>query len=426
MVQDKKIKQRMLTGAGLLLGGILLVVILIRISAGPLPTPAPPPAVPEKPVIHYEFGIPTDSFRQEIAQIKPNQFLSDLLLERGISYATIDQLARRSKPIFDVARIKAGNHCHFFFLHDSVSTLKHMVYEISDTSYLVYTFGDSLQIRTGEKKVQIKEAVVAGEIITSPWNAMLDMKVSTHLAIELENIYAWTVDFFGLNRGDRFVIYHQNRYVDSTYIGIGKVFATRLTHRGRDHYAFLFTQDGIESYYNEKGESLRRSFLKAPLKSYRISSRYSNSRMHPILRIRRPHHGVDYAAPQGTPVFAIGDGKVVKVSYDKASGNYIKIKHNSVYTSGYMHLVKRPAHNVGDYVKQGDIIGYVGMTGYATGPHLDFRIWKNGHTIDPLKVKAPPVKPVKQALRPRFDSIARIYRQKLDQYSDNSLPIVSR
>ena len=367
------------------------------------------------PVIRYEFEIPVDSFDHEILRIQPNQFLADLLLARGVDYPTIDRLAKTSKPIFDVARLKAGNRCHLFFDTDSLARLRYFVYEIDQASYLVYTFGDSLMIRKGQKEITFNEAVVKGTILSSPWNAMLDLNASTNLAIELENIYAWTIDFFSLNKGDKFEIYHENKYVDTTYIGIGKVFATKMEHGGKDLFAFLFEQDGIESYYNEHGESLRRSFLKAPLKSYRISSRYSNSRMHPIMRIRRPHRGVDYAAPQGTPVFAIGDGTVEKVSYDQASGNYIKIKHNSLYTSGYMHLMKRPNYSVGQYVRQEAIIGYVGQTGYATGPHLDFRIWKNGQPVDPLRIEAPPVEPVRKELRPVFDSIVKGYREKLDQ-----------
>ncbi len=402
------------TGLAILGAGIVLVVMLALLSKTSGHKAEREDEPEETRVVRYEFEIPVDSFDQEIIRIQPNQFLADILLSRGVNYTTIDQLARQSKPIFDVTRMKAGNRCRFFYSPDSINELKHLVYEIDQTAYVVYSFGDSLKIRRGEKQVEIRESVIRGEINSSPWAAMQELGASTTLAIELENIYAWTIDFTGLNKGDRFETYHENKYVDSTFIGIGKVFATRMIHGGKSRYAFLFEQDGIESYYNEEGESLKRAFRKAPLLSYRISSKYSNSRMHPVLRIRRPHHGVDYAAPQGTEILSIGDGKVVQVGYDNASGHFIKIKHNSVYTSGYLHLRNRTKFSVGQFVKQSEVIGYVGATGLATGPHLDFRIWKNGKPVDPLTIESPPVDPVKNELRPRFDSIVRVYREKLE------------
>jgi len=396
------------------MGSIALMTILVLLSGDRKPrTPKTATETPA-PVIRYEFEIPVDSFDQEIQTIQNNQFLADLLLSRGVNYATIDQLARLSKPLFDVTKMKAGNRCRFFYSQDSAGDLRHMVYEIDQTSYMVYSFADSLLARKGEKDVLIRNDVVKGEINSSPWMSMVELGVSTNLAIELENIYAWTIDFFGLNKGDRFEIFYENKYVDTSFIGIGKVFATKMTHSGKERYAFLFEQDGVASFYNETGESLKRAFRKAPLDSYRISSRFSNSRMHPVLRIRRPHRGVDYAAAQGTPVLAIGDGRVVQVAYDNASGHYLKIKHNSVYTSGYLHLMERPRFRVGDYVKQNEQIGKVGKTGLATGPHLDFRIWKNGQPVDPLTVESPPTDPVRPELKPVFDSIVKVYRAQLE------------
>jgi murein DD-endopeptidase MepM/ murein hydrolase activator NlpD len=221
---------------------------------------------------------------------------------------------------------------------------------------------------------------------------MMSKKYNPVLANELSEIYAWSIDFFGLQPADSFSVIYDELYVDSVSIGLGRIHAAYFRSSGTDFYAIPFVQDSVESYYDLEGNSLRKAFLKAPLRFSRISSRYSHSRVHPVLKIRRPHHGVDYAAPTGTPVQAIGDGKIIeaKRGYNNGGGNYIKIRHNSIYTTAYLHLSGfAPGIATGTYVRQGDVIGYVGSTGLATGPHLDFRFYKNGSPVDPLKVEAP-------------------------------------
>ena len=367
-----------------------------------------------EPII-YRYGIPVDSFDIEEYKIKKNQNLSEILLSRGISYGEIDALAKKSKPIFDVRRMKAGRPCSFFFSKDSVKKLEFMVYEKDLEDFIVYGFGDSLQISEGKKEIKFEERRVEGTIESSLWNALANLHVSTKLAVELSTIYAWTIDFFGIQKGDAFSILYTVKIIDGDAIGLNEILASSFHHGGKDHFAFQFEQDGKLTYFDENGKSLRRAFLKAPLNFKRISSGYSNSRLHPILRTYRPHKGIDYAAKQGTRVETIGDGKVVKISYDKASGNYIKIKHNSVYTSGYMHLMERPkGMKVGQYVTQSQQIGKVGKTGYATGPHLDFRIWKNGQLVNPLKIESPPVEPIAEVNKARFESIMLNYQRQLE------------
>ncbi len=369
----------------------------------------------EEALVIYRYGIPVDSFDIEEYYIKKNQNLSEILLARGISYGEIDALAKKSKPIFDVRRMKAGKPCTFFFSKDSLRSLEYMVYEKDLEDFLVYGFGDSLLISEGRKEIQIEERKIEGSIESSLWNALADLNVSTKLAVELSTIYAWTIDFFGIQKGDAFSIVYTVKLIDGDAIGVKDILASSFIHGGKTHYAFQFEQDGRLTYFDENGKSLRRAFLKAPLNFKRISSGYSNSRLHPILRTYRPHKGIDYAAKQGTRVETIGDGKVVKISYDKASGNYIKIKHNSVYTSGYMHLMERPkGMKVGQYVTQGQQIGRVGKTGYATGPHLDFRVWKNGQLVNPLKIESPPVEPIAEANKARFDSVMLQYQRQLE------------
>ncbi|RLD91546.1 MAG: metalloendopeptidase, partial [Bacteroidetes bacterium] len=248
----------------------------------------------------------------------------------------------------------------------------------------------------GQKPVETRIQFASGTIETSLWESIQAADANPMLAVELSEIFAWTIDFFGIQKGDRYKVIYKESYVDSTSLGINKIMGAWIYHNNNEFWGIPFVQDSVRSFFDEKGNSLRKAFLKAPLRFSRISSGFSNSRFHPVLKIRRPHHGVDYAAASGTPVHTVGDGVITRVGYQKnGGGNYVTIKHNSVYSTTYMHLrgfgkgVKQ-----GVYVKQGDVIGYVGSTGLATGPHLDFRFYKNGSAVNPLKVEAPPVEPI--------------------------------
>ncbi|MBC8005062.1 MAG: peptidoglycan DD-metalloendopeptidase family protein, partial [Verrucomicrobia bacterium] len=251
------------------------------------------------------------------------------------------------------------------------------------------------------KKPIITQVKTASGVITSSlWNAMEAQALDPALAMELSDIYQWTIDFFDIKKGDKFKLMYEEDFVYGKSIGIGRIFAAQFTHGKEDFYAFRFTQNNEDSYFDEKGKALKTSFLKAPLKFNRISSKFTNSRYHPVLKIHRPHHGVDYAAPTGTPVFAIGSGTVIAKAYQASGGgNYVKIKHNSTYTTSYMHLSKfGPGIASGVHVKQGQVIGYVGSTGLSSGPHLDYRVFMNGKPIDPLKMKSPPTDPIAENL----------------------------
>jgi len=233
---------------------------------------------------------------------------------------------------------------------------------------------------------------------------MLKNGLHPSLVTGLSEIYAWSIDFFGLQKGDTFRVIYEEMFIDGKSLGTGRIFGASFSGYGASVYAIPFEQGGREGFFDADGNSLRKAFLKAPLQFSRVTSRFSSSRLHPILRIRRPHYGVDYAAPVGTPVHAVGDGRVTRASHEGGSGKMISIVHNSVYSTSYLHL-SRFASGIapGVYVKQGDIIGYVGSTGLSTGPHLDFRFYKNGSPVDPLRVEAPPVEPVADSNRIRFD-----------------------
>lgn len=349
-------------------------------------------SVAEEPT-QYLYGLPVDSFDVLEARVKRNQMLGNILYEYGVSNKQVLEISKLPKDLFDVKKFKAGNNYALF--SDSVG-LRYFVYEKDDVNYAVVHIGDSIYAETGKKPVIAKTFEVYGELNTSLWEDFKEEGVNPMLAIELSEIYAWSIDFFGLQKGDRFKVIYDETFVDTNSVGISKIHAAWFYHAGHEFWAIPFVQDSVRSFFDEDGNSLRKAFLKAPLRFSRISSGFSNSRMHPVLKIRRPHHGIDYAAPAGTPVQAIGDGQVNEVGYQRnGGGNYVKIKHNGVYSTVYMHLSKfGKGIKQGVYVKQGDIIGYVGSTGLATGPHLDFRFFKNGQAIDPLKVEAPPVEPI--------------------------------
>jgi murein DD-endopeptidase MepM/ murein hydrolase activator NlpD len=358
-----------------------------------------------EPVLQY--GLPVDSFIIKNGVVKRNQHLSNILSDFGVDMVTIDKLARKSKNVFDVRKIRSGNKYSVFQTPDSLGNARFFIYENSPVDYYVFELFDSLRVYHGEKEIHTQLRTSQGVIESSLWNTMKDNDLDPMLALRLNNIYAWTIDFFAIQKGDRFRVIYEEQYVDTTYIGIGEIYAAQFDHYDDELYAFRFFQDERFDYFDEEGQSLRKAFLKAPLDFFRISSRFSHSRLHPVLRIRRPHRGVDYAAPKGTPVKSIGDGTVIARAYQRGGGgNYLKIKHNSMYTTTYMHLSGfAKGITTGARVEQGQVIGYVGATGLATGPHLDFRIAKNGQLVDPLKVEAPPVEPVFEENLTRYNQV---------------------
>lgn len=342
-----------------------------------------------------EYGIIVDSLVIYRDKVKRNQFLSDILIKYGVSYANIDLAARRAKPVFDVRHLKRGHNYSVLCKNDSSNQIQYFVYEETPTSYVVFDLRDSIHVHKGRKEITKQTNQIKGKITSSLWNAMVEAKANPNLANELSEIFAWTIDFFGLQKNDSFNVVFEELFVDDQKVGLGNVLAARFNHVGHDHYAFYFVQDSVGDYFDEYGNSLRRTFLKAPLTYKRISSRYSHSRLHPVLKYRRPHLGVDYAAAVGTPVHTVGDGMVERIFRTRQGGRQIQIKHNGTYTTRYLHLSGyAKGIKVGKQVKQGDVIAYVGATGLVTGPHLDFRFYRNGKAIDPLKVKSPSVKPV--------------------------------
>ena len=354
------------------------------------------------------FGINADNYNVERHSVERGESWSKILDAYGITTQKIIRLDQLTKDICPLRQIRAGNHYTTFVQRDSTQVkLDYLVYEKSIVDYVVFAFvGDSVAVREGQREVEIRRKKSTAVIESSLWGAIMEAKLPYSLAAEMEDIYQWTVDFFGIQAGDRFTVIYDEKFIDTLSVGVGRIWGAKFTHRGRDIYAIPFEQGGKLQYWEADGGSLRKQLLKAPLKFTRISSKFSHARFHPVLKKYRPHHGIDYAAPVGTPVRAVADGTVTKKSYDKAAGNMLKIKHPGNLSSGYLHLRGfAKGIKVGARVSQGQVIGYVGSTGRSTGPHLDFRLWKGATPINPLKVPQKPTEPISKENQERFDKV---------------------
>lgn len=378
---------------------------------------------PVEPVVavRTEYGLAVDSFITHTGVVKSGQTLSGVFEHMGVPRNIAAQLNTLPDSVFNVKKVRAGNQFTVFCLPDSLQTPAYIVYHSSLVDHVVFKTTDSLSVSHFQKPVTTQQKVASAVIETSLWDATVSNNLNLNLSLELSDIFAWVVDFFGIQKGDGFTVYYSENYVDSVSVGIGEIYAAKFTHNKQDYYAYRYENDslGIHGYWDENGNSLRKAFLKAPLKFSRISSRFTYARKHPIYKIVRPHTGVDYAAPMGTPVVSIGDGKVIFKGYKGGGGHTVKIKHNSIYTTAYLHLSKYgKGINVGAQVKQGQVIGYVGSTGASTGPHLDFRVWKGGSPIDPLKMESPSVEPVPEKAMAAFKAVKAAYDEKLASYGE--------
>lgn len=364
--------------------------------------------------IHYEYGIAVDSFRIVSGKVAAGETLGGILSRAGADKSLINQLPLIDKQLFDTRNIQQGKE--YLCFYDADSTLEYFVYKQSRVTATVFHLRDSLHIEKQQKEIVLKRCAAEVTINTSLWNAFTDAGLSPTLALELSEIYQWTVDFFGLQKGDRFSLVYDEQTVDGEYIGIGTIYAAIYNHNGNMLHAYLFNEGDTHGYFDENGKSLRKAFLKAPLNYKRISSHFTYARKHPIYKTVRPHTGVDYAAPMGTPVVALGDGVVTEKGYKGAGGNTVKIRHNSTYTTAYLHLSKYSKDiAVGKRVSQGQVIGYVGSTGASTGPHLDFRVWKNGQPVNPLTLESPSVEPVPETLKAEYDSIVIVANKQMSE-----------
>ncbi len=341
-----------------------------------------------KPTMLYGFTV--DSFDIARGKVNLNQNLSEILTQFNVSFRNLHLLSQRSKEIHDVRKLKAGAEYTIIHEKDSLRTARQFIFEPNATEYVVYNFSDSIYARVQQKLVEVVQRTLVAEINSSVYNAVLEHNSSPVLVNVLVDVFAWQVDFFRILNGDKLKVVFEEERVDGEVVGIRSIKAAYFEHWGKEYYAIPYQTADKVDYFDQKGNSLRKTFLRAPLNYSRISSRYSLRRFHPVQKRYKAHLGTDYAAPAGTPIRTVGDGVVLEARYHGANGNYVKIKHNVNYTTQYLHMSKiasgiRP----GVKVKQGMMIGFVGSTGLANGSHLCFRFWKNGRQVDALKVNLP-------------------------------------
>lgn len=372
-----------------------------------------------------EYGICLDSLDITHYTIERGAHFASILSSLGFTPAQGEKITGAISPYLSPSRLQIGNTYSAITEQDTASTIRYLVFEKNRTDFAIVEIQpDTVFAYEDARPVTLKREYAEGVITSSMWNAIVGAGAPALLALKLSDVYAWQIDFFDVKEGDSFRVMYDAAYInDTSMVEISSIEGAVFTHRGEKFRAIPFQQDSVREYFDESGNSLRKEFLKAPLDFIRISSRFSNARFHPVLKRYRPHHGVDYAAPTGTPVKTIGDGVVIERAYQGGgAGNYVKIRHNSVYTTTYMHL-SRFASGIqkGATVKQGQVIGYVGSTGLSTGPHLDFRVHKNNQPVNPLTIDSPPCEPVKPEL---LDSFRLVQEQVLTEL--DSLRLINR
>ena len=395
---------------------IMMILLTFACSVGPEETKVP---VKEKSLIpekhHMEYGINCDTLHVIKGVVQPNQNLSDILLQFHVPYSVINAVALVSENVFDVRKIKSGNPFCIISTTDSTKKVRYFVYELNPVDYVVFELDYPVAVYIGKKEVQTRTKTVTGFIESSLWQTLTEQQLDPELAIKLSEIYAWDIDFHHLRKGDGFRVIFEERFVEGILVGLGRVKAAVFKHKDKNLYAFYFKQGDSGSYYDQNANSMQKAFLKSPIKFARITSGYSKRRFHPVLKKHKAHFGIDYAAKTGTPIMSTGDGVILKAGYDKNNGKYVKIKHNGIYTTQYLHMSKiARGIKQGVKVKQGDVIGYVGSTGLATGPHLCYRFWKNGKQVDPFKEDIPSVEPVQKEYISYFNQQMTKLKQQLE------------
>ena len=343
--------------------------------------------------------------------VEKNQTLSTILAPFNVPYQIIDEIARKSKDIFDVRRI-ASNKKFIVMTDKDSSQAQFFIYEPNPKEYVVFNL-EELEVYKEEKPVEIRRVEFGGLISKSLYQDMLDLGASHELINKFADLYGWNVDFQRIPKGDKFKVIYREKVIDGITVGFDGLEAAFYEHKGQAYHAIPFEQNGELSFFDQEGNSFKKQFLRDPVEYTRISSRFSLNRFHPVQKRYKPHLGTDYAAPTGTEIRTIGDGTVVEARFTSANGNYVKIKHNGTYTTQYLHM-SRIANGIkpGERVKQGQVIGYVGSTGLATGPHLCFRFWKNGKQVDWLKEEIPPSDPILPENKLAFE---KVKMEKIEQ-----------
>ena len=374
------------------------------------------PVAPPDPDI-FAYGYKLNDLEVVQDTVQRGDTFADIFLENGFSYTDIYNINSKVKKTYNFRKIKPKRPYTFLFSKDSLSSPVAFIYQPSMLDYVVVNLKDSVFAKKKKKEVTHRTFEAQGVITSSLSETLEAQRLSPLLAYDLSDIYAWSIDFFRLEKGDRFKIIYTQKYVDdSIYVGLNRIHAAYFEHRNKPYYAIEFESDaerGITEFFDEKGKNLRRAFLQAPVQFSRISSRYNKRRRISYYGRTKPHYGTDFAAPVGTPIRATASGTVVAAGYTRGNGNYVTIRHNGTYKTQYLHMKKRKVRK-GQQVTQGDLIGTVGMTGYTSGPHVCYRFWKHGKQVDPFKQKLPEAKPIEPKLKEKY----MVYMQPLKETLD--------
>ena len=373
----------------------------------------------ESNLILEEYGFVLNDFNVIRDTIRPGDTFGGILDANGVPQNKIFEVANKFRDSFDVRRIVAGRPYVLLNSKDSLNRTQVFIYEKSRVNYAVVDLRDSINFYSGNKPVTFVQKEASGIITSSLSQTMDEQNLSPYMSERLADIYAWTVNFFHLQQGDRFKVIYTEKFINDTIsAGLHSIDASYFEHRGRPLYAFHYrpeTNTELFDFYDDEAENLRRAFLRSPIKfNYRISSRYNLKRRIKYYGFKlRPHKGTDFAAPVGTPILATADGIVTKSERRGGNGNYVKIKHNGAYETQYLHMKKRKVKK-GDFVRQGDVIGWVGMTGNTSGPHVCYRFWKNGKQVDPFKQDLPKSKPLPAEFHEDYFAFMSPFKERLD------------
>ncbi len=402
--------------------GALLAIIFLASCNEEKPLPAEREVadiqiVEELPDTRY-YGFDLNDFDVIQDTIKNGDSFGELMLQNKVDYPKIAKIAEVFRDTFDVRKIRVGKPYLILKSKDSIATTQIFIYENDAINYTVIDFRDTVVAYRDQKQVRYVEREASGVIETTLSDAILAQNIDYYVTHELSEIYAWTIDFFRLQKGDKFKVIYKEKYInDSVYAGSEPIEAAYFEHNGTPLYAFAYENDSLKNvidYFDDEANNLRRTFLRAPVKFSRISSKYNLKR-----RIRyygykvRPHKGTDYAAPIGTPIMATADGVVTESTRKGGNGKYVKIRHNGTYSTQYLHMRQQNVKR-GEFVRQGDVIGWIGMTGNTGGPHVCYRFWRNGRQVDPLREKLPEAEPLPEPLRPAYYEFINPKKAQLD------------
>jgi murein DD-endopeptidase MepM/ murein hydrolase activator NlpD len=368
-----------------------------------------------------QFGFKFNDFSVLHDTIKSGDTFGSIIENQNLGDKQVYDIIAKVKDSFNVRSIRIGKPFTLFRSKDRYKKLQVFVYQPDRANYYVIDFRDSVTAYKKIRPIRLKQRTIAGELDGSLSEALNQQGVDAALANKLTKVYAWSIDFFKLKKGDKFGITFTERYIDDTiYDGVDSLKAAFFEYKGKLIYAFPFAQNansGKLDYYDDQGKALKNFFLKSPLKFVNITSRFTKNRFHPVQHIWKAHKGTDYAAPRGTPIMTTASGIVEQTGYTAGNGNFVKVKHDRTYSTQYLHMSKILVRR-GQRVTQGSIIGKVGSTGLATGPHVCYRFWKNGVQVDALRLKLPNSQPMESKNLPRFKQQIEPLKWELDSVAN--------